>query len=396
MSGLFDDDDLPEDLDALADADAGDGDTSVPEGQEANPRTTTDLWGHEDIEKSLMADFNAGRMPHAIILAGQPGIGKATLAYRLARFLLSQSDSDGAGLLGEPEKPTSVHIPSQNPVSKRVASGGHSDLLVIEREFDEKKGRMKKDISAEQARAIAPFLRKTAAEGGWRVVIIDHAEEVNPTSQNALLKILEEPPKKTLLILTTSQPAAFLPTIRSRCRVFRMNPLNDILMHKLLDIYAPQVSPTQRATLASLSEGSIGKAIDMLNEGGFSVYNDAAKLLGEAPRIDPLEVQAFAEKYGKFDAETQFNIFFDLLTSSCRRVISAAMHGRKWQGEDLLADALQKIEAYFGTVFMTQLYERLALLHRQSDQFNLDRRQVIVQAFSMLQNPDNQGLMLSA
>ena len=197
-----------------------------PEPVELSPRANPELLGHEDAEKTLLAGFNAGRMPHALILAGPAGIGKATLAFRLTRFLLAQQEQE-SGLFGEPEKPQSLYIKSDDPVFRRVASGGHADLLTVERELDEKKGRLKNDISVESVRRIAPFLRKPAAEGGWRAVIVDGAECLNASSQNALLKILEEPPAKTVLILTTTQPGIFLPTIRSRCRMVHLEALPD-------------------------------------------------------------------------------------------------------------------------------------------------------------------------
>ena len=162
MDSLFGDDDidLKDEIEEIeGDMPAG----MQEEGNDTSPRETADLFGHGDIEAALLEDFHAHRLPHAFILAGPEGIGKATLAYRLARFLFAQSQQ-AAGLFGEDEKPATLHIAPDHPVFRRVASGGHADLMVVEREFDEKKGKLKKNISAELARSIAPFLRKTAAE----------------------------------------------------------------------------------------------------------------------------------------------------------------------------------------------------------------------------------------
>lgn len=399
MSGLFAEDDFADNDSFDIESEAGDiaDREAAAKGAEANPRLTADLFGHEAVENALLADFNAGRMPHAIILAGAPGVGKATLAFRLARFLLSQGGEDsGDSLFGAPEKPKTLNVKADHDIFRRVVSGGHGDLLVIEREFDDKKGKMKKDISAEQARSIAPFLRKTASEGGWRVVIVDGAEDVNTASQNALLKILEEPPQKSLLILTTSQPAAFLPTIRSRCRLLSLERLSDDVMYKLLDIYAPGLMPEQKTALMRLSEGSIGKALQLQQDNGLQIYRDMIKLLAAVPEIDPLQINDFAEKYGKFGAEAQADVFFDLLGCALRRLMTALVR------ETALVDAvdgdsaaLQRLVRLYTLPQLTTLYERLLQLQQQAERANLDRRQMITFAFLMIQRPDYQGPLLT-
>ncbi|MBU6476153.1 MAG: ATP-binding protein, partial [Alphaproteobacteria bacterium] len=215
MPSLFDDD-AEEELDSVIE----EVDSAAPDAPaDLSPRANPDFAGHEGVERGLLQDYLSGRMPHAIVLAGPSGIGKATLAFRLARFLLAQVDDREQGLFGEvapdasrPEfksgafaPPTSLYVPPDDPVFRRVAAGGHADLVTVEREYDEKRGRLKSEISVDAVRRIHPFLRMTAAEGGWRVVVVDGADTLNASSQNALLKILEEPPKKTVLILTTSQ-----------------------------------------------------------------------------------------------------------------------------------------------------------------------------------------------
>ena len=175
-------------------------------------------FGFGDLEQSLLKAFNADRFPHAIILAGPTGIGKATFAYRVARFLLAQEP--GGGLFGGDVAPAvTMEISAENPVVRRISSGGHADILTVGRVYDEKKKKLSNDIPVDEVRKITPFLRKTSSEGGWRVVIVDDAHHLNRSSQNALLKILEEPPKKTVLILVADQPGRFLPTIRSRCQI---------------------------------------------------------------------------------------------------------------------------------------------------------------------------------
>jgi len=166
------------------------------------PRANPDLLGHQAAETELRRLFDSGRMPHALLLSGPRGIGKATLAFRLARFALAQGAGEEAGpsLFGE-DGGAGLAIPSDSGVFRRIASGGHADLLTVERAYDPRRRRMRGEIVVGDTREISTFLRLTPAEGGWRVVIVDGADEMNRNAANALLKILEEPPQRALLLL---------------------------------------------------------------------------------------------------------------------------------------------------------------------------------------------------
>lgn len=395
MSGLFagfDEDDLDTLADAAAPSAAKGSEAAEEEAAEVTPRSTVDLFDHEGVEAQLLADFNAGRMPHAVVLAGPAGIGKATLAYRLARFVLSQKDDDG-GLFGAPEAPTSLHTNPQDEVFRRVASGGHADLLIVEREFDEKKGKFKKDISAESARSVAGFLRKTAAEGGWRVVIIDGGEDLNTASQNALLKILEEPPAKVLMIMTTSQPGALLPTIRSRCRMVAMTPLSESTMQKMLQAAIPGLSIQEKSILLRIGNGSIGKALSFHAAGGTAIYQALLAVAQDLPRVDMVKVHELAEKMGRGSTDDSWPLIEEILTGWCEHIVRADARGQP-PGDILPGDSAVfsqwKAEMPLGHFLETG--DRLRQLFAAVNNFNLDRRQAIISAFMTLQNPAYQAL----
>lgn len=390
MSGLFSDME-EDDFDAMADAAMGEVDAAASDAEPVGPRGNPDLFGHEAAEAQLLADFNAGRMPHAIILAGSAGIGKATLAYRLARFVLSQGD-EGDSLFGAPAAPQTLAVDGKHPVSARVSSGGHADLLVIERAFDEKKGKLKKNISAEDARSIAPFLRKTAAEGGWRVVIVDGAEDLNPTSQNALLKILEEPPSKALLILTTTQPGAFLPTIRSRCRMVHLKPLEDVTVEKLLLRSHPSLSIQEKSILLRIGAGSIGKAQQFYADDGITVYKSLLAVAQNMPQIDMVQVHEIADKLGR-GSEDVFALTEEIMTGWCDHITRAVARGHApadiLPGDSALFSMWQ---SSFAPGHFLQAGDKLRQLFSACVRFNLDKRQTIISAFMVLQNPDHQAL----
>ena len=166
----------------------------TPDGLVPAPRTNPDLVGQEDAEAEFLQAYETGKLPHAWIVGGPRGIGKATLAFRIARFVLAAGNNNGPDLFGGAgAAPASLRIESDHPVFRRVLSGGHADLLTVERGVDEQRNRRRDEITVGEARQVSSFLTKTPAEGGWRVVIVDEAEAMNHNAANAILKTLEEP-----------------------------------------------------------------------------------------------------------------------------------------------------------------------------------------------------------
>ena len=386
MASLFTEEE-EETLDALAEeVDAA----HAPADGDVQPRNNPDLFGHEEAEKAILADFNAGRMPHALIIGGPPGIGKATLAYRLTRFFLAQgSDGQGPSLFGDAAPPESLYIGPEHPVFRRVASGGHADMLTIEREFDEKKGKMKRDIAVEQTWEIPRFMRKTAAEGGWRVVIVDGAEDINRSSENSLLKILEEPPLKSLLILVTTQPGALLPTTRSRCRLIQLQPLEDRVISQLVEKYLSALPADQKTGLARLAEGSIGKALQFHQEGGLAIYAGLLEVLSNLPEMDVPRARDLTEKLGRYDAERAYDTACEILTGWCSYI--ARMQARGLPLAGFLPDdgaVFTKLATAYPANHFVSAGEKMTQLFRQTAGLNLDKRQALMNAFLMLQKPD--------
>ena len=220
------------------------------------PRENPHLVGHE-AAAALAAAWRSGRLAHAWLIAGPRGIGKATLAYRFARFALSGGEPGGEGRDGAAGD--ALAMPPDHPVFRRVAAGGHSDLAVIERGLGER-GRLRAEIVVDDVRKANAFLSLTAGEGGWRVVVVDAAEEMNRNAANALLKRLEEPPGRVLFLLVSHAPSRLPATLRSRCRVLTLAPLPAPALEGLLAEAMPGLPADERRVLGLLAEGSPGRA----------------------------------------------------------------------------------------------------------------------------------------
>ncbi|MCA3555554.1 DNA polymerase III subunit delta', partial [Aestuariivirga sp.] len=171
-----------------------------------HPRSATELIGHENDESRLLQAAQTGKLHHAWLISGPKGIGKATLAYRFAKFLLQTPTAEKA------RKHNSLHVPPDSHVFRQIAAGAHPDLLVIERGVDQRSKRLKTEIAVDDARRAQNFFAQTAATGGWRVAVVDPADDLNTASANALLKIIEEPPKQSIFLIVAHQPGRLLPT----------------------------------------------------------------------------------------------------------------------------------------------------------------------------------------
>ena len=328
------------------------------------PRANPDLVGHEAAEAALRRLFEAGRLPHALLLSGPRGIGKATLAFRLARFVLSEGEGTAADMFGGPADPGLVVSP-ESGVFRRVASGGHADLLTVERAFDPRRKRLRSEIVVDDAREIGAFLRLTPAEGGWRVVIVDGAGEMNRNAANSLLKILEEPPRRALLVLAAHSPGRLLPTIRSRCRHMALSTLLPATVRALLARYCPELDARAAEAVTELAEGSIGRALELAGSGGIELYQTITAMLARRPGIDPLALHAFADRLARADAEDSYRAVEELLRQYlARHALEAARAGRPGEA-----------------AHWARLREEIADQFARTDGLNLDRKQTVLSAF---------------
>jgi DNA polymerase III subunit delta' len=346
------------------------------------PRQNALLLGHESAEAALLHAYRSGRLPHAWLIAGPRGIGKATLAFRFARFLLSEGGGNAGAGLGTSSP---LALPPDHPIFRRIASGGHADLLVVERGLDPRRKRIRGEIVVQDTRAIAAFLRLTPAEGRWRVVIVDDADLMNRNAANALLKILEEPPKKALLVLVSDNPGRLLPTIRSRCRSLAVKPLPAALVRDALERYRGDLAPGERAALAELAQGSIGRALELAGAGGLDLYRALLRLIERLPQLDGAALHALADRLARGDGEDAFRMTAELLPGWLARMVALAAGGGAEAGAvPGEAETMRRLAARRALDQWVEVWEKLTHLFALADSVNLDRKQVVLNAFFAL------------
>ncbi len=340
------------------------------------PRAATHLLGHEAAEAVLARAVESGRLHHAWLISGPAGIGKATLAFRFARYLLAGT---APSLLGGP---ADLSVPAEHPVFHRIAAGAHLDLLTVERQMDEKRDRLRGEITVDDARRIAPFLRMTAAEGGWRIVIVDGAEAMNRNAANAILKVLEEPPERAVLLLVSHNPARLLPTIRSRCRALPLAPLADEVLIRLLRQHDSSLDAATLAALARMADGSVGRAIGLVEAGGLELYRDLLDVVRRLPTLDMPQVHALAERLSRPTEEPAYRTMIDLLGWLLARLVRGLAVGQ-WPVEVVTGEAvaLQALGRVHGPAAWLDIADAQHRLFDQTDAVYLDRRQAVLNAF---------------
>lgn len=291
-----------------------------------HPRETQRLFGQDAAEAAFLSAYTSGRLHHGWLLTGPRGVGKATLAWRIARFLLATPSAQDDGLFGAPPPPTTLDIDPDHPVSHRMLAGGEPGLVSITRSVNEKTNRMRDQIVVDDIRRLGHFFGLSAADGGHRVVIVDAADEMNVNAANALLKMLEEPPVRTTLLLISHQPSGLLPTIRSRCRTLRLGPLDPADMQAAL-AQTGTPTPDNPEYLAALAAGSVGGALRLTNLGGLKIYAELIAILNSLPRLDRPRALALAEAAAQRGAADRYELLLTLIDIALARLARTGATG---------------------------------------------------------------------
>ncbi|MBQ9235861.1 MAG: DNA polymerase III subunit delta' [Alphaproteobacteria bacterium] len=330
------------------------------------PKDNAYLAGHSEAEKFVLEAWRRGNLHQALLISGAKGIGKATFAYRVARFLLSADET-------KRDKYTSLEVSAEAKVFKQISSESHPDFKVVERGYiktdkqkiikavqsgnymsDDELRELKKsgEIVVDDVRAVNEFLSKSSADGNWRVVLIDSVDEMNRSAANAVLKILEEPPHKTIMLLVSHNPKGLLPTIRSRCAKLELKPLSDSLTASLLRRYRSELSESEIKQICAMAEGSIGKAIVYADGKAAEFYKRIYDVAtgGKNFRIAPM-LKFCAEAA----SETNYELFKELIL--------------KFLTEQ--AKAGNKVEE------SAEVFDKAVKIFREQEAVNMDKRQVV-------------------
>ncbi|MCA1777718.1 MAG: DNA polymerase III subunit delta' [Loktanella sp.] len=288
-----------------------------------HPRTTPTLMGQDSAERDFLAAYNAGRLHSGWLMTGPRGIGKATLAWKIATFLLAEAPK--GGLLADPGAAQRLAISPENVDARLVQSGAHPRLFVVRRLYDEKAKRLRAEITVDAVRGLKGFFQMSSTDGGHRVVIVDAADELNRSAANAILKELEEPPANTTLLLIAHQPSRLLPTIRSRCRELRCTPLAAAPLAGALEQAGFHTEATE--ALATLSGGSAGDAIRLMGHDGLHLYGEIIKLMDGLPQADRQVALKLAESCTGKQNDTRFALVLDLMDLFLSRAARAGLLG---------------------------------------------------------------------
>jgi DNA polymerase-3 subunit delta' len=324
------------------------------------------------------------RLHHAWLLTGPRGIGKGTLAWRFARFLLTAQEG---GLFAA--KPDTLDVAMEAPGRSLVDARSHPDLFHLRRTLNPDSGRMRGEIVVDDVRGLSEFMHMTPAMGRHRVAIIDAADEMNRNAANAVLKVLEEPPPNAVMLMVAHAPGRLLPTIRSRCRRLALQPLADAQVVQLLGEYAPNTAAEERAALAGLAEGSIGRALELASSGSLGLYRDMVAVLASLPDLDMPRLHGFAERFARRGEEANadwrsLNYLFDAWLKSLARAaaVSSESGGVVPQEKGLRARLL----AAASLDRWLTASDTIAELFYKADSVNLDRKQTVLGSFLALQS----------
>lgn len=331
-----------------------------------HPRETFRLIGQDETLMRAARTIRSGRVPQGLLIAGPPGVGKATLAYRIARYLLKYgATADGPDDLG---------VPADDRVSLQVTAKSHPGLKVLKRGLNPETGRLMTVLSVAEIRSLSGFFGLTSGAGGWRIAIVDTADDMNDAAANALLKALEEPPPRAMLMLLAHAPGRLLPTIRSRCQRLMLRPLSAGDLDAELLQRMPDLAADARASVIRFAGGSLGVALQVAAGEGLMLAGEADRLIDGAAEPDLDALMALADRIAR--TKDGLETFGDFLALTLADRIRARAHS-----------GAQNLKSWMIA------WEKLRDSFVRTSALHLDARQTILSAGRMLAETARHGIV---
>lgn len=344
------------------------------------PRLCAKIYGQEAVEKRFIHALAHDKLHHAWLLTGAQGIGKASFAYRVAKYMLHHQNPMQAA-----QTSTSLDIPEGTQAAQFVNQLAHPDFLALTRPYDLKKEAFKAEIPIEETRRIRRFMSLTSGLAKWRVCLIDSADEMTIQAAHSVLKTLEEPPVSTLFLLVSHSPGKLLETIRSRCQITPLSPLKPEIVQQLLQEKRPDMDVDTAAAIAFLSDASIGYALQIADMNGLALYREMIDVLTDMPNPDGVKLHALAERMNGRTVTGLFALFNKLLAGWLHRMMNAAARGQAgtvlFEGE---SDVMARLMTASRLEEWVEVWEKVSRLNQEAELLNLDRKQTVLESFALI------------
>jgi DNA polymerase-3 subunit delta' len=327
-----------------------------------HPREVHACFGHEAAERQLLDAYRSGRMPPAWLIGGPEGIGKATLAWRLARFVLAHPDRDAAAVKGAAD----LGVDASHPAARLIHARAHGDVSVLRREWNEKSRKPFTEIRVDDVRKVLHRFQHAAAAGGFRIAIVDTADDLNRASANALLKIIEEPPDEAMFLILAHRPEQVLPTIRSRCRILSLRPLELASLEAAVLGLGEPWSDTEPAILrraAVRAQGSVRQCLRLLTGDALALLEGIGSILAALPKVDGRKLHALCDALEADGSDDSFAMCLEaILDWLAARLQDSAPAGRP-------ASRLAPF---------AEVWDKVTAAAREAESLNLDRRPLLL------------------
>jgi DNA polymerase-3 subunit delta' len=326
-----------------------------------HPRYAQTLIGHDAAEHELLGAYRAQKLAHAWLIGGREGIGKATLAWRFARFILAHPDPTGLGAVGD------LSVGPEAPAARQIMALAHPDLVALRRGWNPQSKNFYSEIRVEDVRAALELFHKSAGAGGWRICIVDSAEDLNRAGANALLKMIEEPPPRSLFLIVAHKPNQVLATIRSRCRRLMLEPLAPADIARIaagLGEPWSAIAPADVARAAARADGSVREALKRVDPAAGEIGAMIEAAVARLPDVDFGQIHKLADAVAARGAGEAFdglmNALYDWL----------AARARSGEGASLASIA--------------ELWDKIRAATREAETYNLDRKLHVLSVFAEL------------